>query len=50
MTAIFFTLLLLVLLWVLCRWMLSAPLIRTLSVAIDNWADSVQGKDAAELR
>jgi hypothetical protein len=28
------------------RWMVSVPLIRTLSTSIDSWADSVQGQDA----
>lgn len=28
------------------RWMVSVPLIRTLSMSIDSWADSVQGQDA----
>ena len=46
MTAIFFIALILVLLCLLIRWVSSAPLVRTLSIAIDTWADSVQGKDA----
>lgn len=28
------------------RWIVSVPLIRTLSTSIDSWADSVQGQDA----
>lgn len=28
------------------RWVVSVPLIRTLSASIDCWADSVQGQDA----
>lgn len=27
------------------RWMVSVPLIRTLSMSIDSWADGVQGQD-----
>ena len=50
MTAIFFSLLVLVLLLLLGRWISSAPLVRTFSAAIDTWADSVQGRDAAEPR
>ncbi len=50
MTAIFFIALILVLVALLVRWVSSAPLVRTLSIAIDNWADGVQGKDAEQLR
>ena len=50
MTALFFSMLILALLAVLFRLAVSAPLLRTLAAAIDNWADSVQGTDASELR
>lgn len=43
MTALFFSLLILVLLTLLVRIAISAPLARTLSLAIDSWADSLQG-------
>ena len=49
MTAILFIALLLVLIALLVRWIASAPLVRTLSTAIDTWADSVQGEDATQL-
>lgn len=39
MTAIFFIALILVLLALLVRWVSSAPLVRTLSIAIDSWAE-----------
>lgn len=50
MTAIFFIALILMLLALLVHWVMSAPLVRTLSIAIDTWADSVQGNDAEQLR
>lgn len=50
MTALFFSTLILVLLTILFRLIVSAPLVRTLSAAIDSWADSVQGQDAREPR
>ena len=50
MTAIFFVALIFVLVALLIRWVSSAPLVRTLSIAIDSWADSVQGEDAERLR
>ncbi len=50
MTAIFFIALILVLLALLVRWISSAPLVRTVSIAIDTWADSVQGNDAEQPR
>jgi len=28
------------------RWIVSVPLVRTLSASIDQWADAVQGQDA----
>jgi len=30
------------------RWIVSVPLLRTLSGAIDTWADTVQGHEVAE--
>jgi hypothetical protein len=50
MTALFFIALVLVLIALLVRWVSSAPLVRTLSIAIDSWADSVQGEGAEQLR
>jgi len=50
MTALFFSILILVLLTILFRLIVSAPLVRILSAAIDSWADSVQGQDAREPR
>lgn len=50
MTAIVSIALVAVLLALLVRWVSSAPLVRTLSTAIDTWADSVQGKDAEQPR
>ena len=32
------------------RWLAAVPLVRTLSIAIDNWADSVQGSEPDPLR
>ncbi|HEU5482696.1 MAG TPA: hypothetical protein VFU80_06380 [Sphingomicrobium sp.] len=43
--ALFFSVLILVLLTLLVRLVMAAPLMRTLSMAIDSWADSVQGDD-----
>lgn len=39
MTAILFIALILMLLALLVRWVSSAPLVRTLSIAIDSWAE-----------
>lgn len=50
MTALAFSVLILALLTLLFRLAISTPLLRSLSVAIDNWADSVQGSDARDLR
>ncbi len=50
MTNIVFIALILVLVAPLVRWAASAPLVRTLSTAIDTWADSVQGNDAEQPR
>jgi hypothetical protein len=50
MAALFFIALILVLVALLVRWVSSAPLLRTPSIAIDTWADGVQGKDAERLR
>lgn len=50
MTAMILIALILVLAALFVRWVSSAPLVRTLSAAIDNWADGVQGKDAEQLR
>ena len=32
------------------RWIASVPLLRTLSISVDQWADSVQGEDGGPLR
>jgi len=45
MTAIFFAALVLTLLYLLGRWIASAPLVRAFSIMIDNWADDVQGSE-----
>jgi hypothetical protein len=50
MTAMILIALILLLVALLVRWVSSAPLVRTLSAAIDIWADGVQGKDAEQLR
>ncbi len=50
MTATIIIALILVLVALLVRWISTAPLVRTLSTAIDTWADSVQGNDAEQLR
>ena len=50
MTVLFFIALILALLATLVRWVSSAPLVRKLSIAIDTWADSVQGEGAEQLR
>lgn len=50
MTAMVSLALILVLAALLVRWVASVPLVRTLSTAIDTWADSVQGKDAEQPR
>ena len=38
--------LLLILAVLAVRWVAAVPLIRTVSIAIDSWADSVHGTDA----
>jgi hypothetical protein len=43
MTALLFSVLILALLTLLVRLVMAAALMRTLSLAIDSWADSVQG-------
>ena len=43
-------LLLVTLLALIVRWLAAVPLVRTLSIAIDNWADSVQGADGPPPR
>ena len=48
MTALIFSVLILALLTQLFRLAVSAPLLRTLSTAIDTWADAVQGGDARD--
>ena len=50
MTALFFIALIVTLVALLVRWVSSAPLVRTLSIANDSWADSVQGEGAEQLR
>jgi hypothetical protein len=50
MIALIASLLVLVLSIAIVRWMVSVPLLRTLSASIDCWADSVQGEDANPLR
>lgn len=42
--------LLVTLLVLLARWFAAIPLVRTLSVAIDSWADSVQGTESGPIR
>ena len=32
------------------RWIASVPLIRTLSLSVDQWADGVQGQETEPLR
>lgn len=32
------------------RWVLSVPLLRTLSLSVDQWADSVHGEELESLR
>jgi len=43
MIALIASALVLVLAIAIVRWIASVPLIRTLSVSIDSWAESVQG-------
>ena len=50
MIAIASCLLILVLLILAVRWVAAAPLFRTLSIAIDSWADGVHGADAERQR
>ena len=45
MTALFFSMLILALLTLLARLAISEPLLRTLSAAIDEWADAVHGSE-----
>lgn len=50
MTALIFSLLILVLLALLFHLAISEPLRRALSAAVDNWADAVTGADARDPR
>ena len=50
MFAILASSLVLVLSIAIWRWIASVPLIQTLSMSIDCWADSVQGDEARPLR
>ena len=50
MAALFFSLLILLLLAFLFQLAISAPLLRSLSAAVDSWADAVHGHDASDLR
>ena len=45
MIAILASLAVIVLAITIVRWVASVPIIRTLSVSIDQWADSVQGAE-----
>ena len=49
MIALATILLLVTLLALFIRWLATAPLARTLSTAIDGWADSVQGREPDQL-
>lgn len=49
MIAILASLAVIVLSIVVVRWVASIPIIRTLSVSIDQWADSVQGGEPGRL-
>lgn len=42
--------LLLALLVLIVRWFAAIPLVRTLSIAIDSWADSVHAGEAGPIR
>jgi len=42
--------LLVTMLVLLVRWIAAIPLVRTLSIAIDCWADSVQGAEREPIR
>ena len=42
--------LLVALIVLLVRWIAAIPLVRTLSIAIDSWADSVQGSEPGPIR
>ena len=42
--------LIIALLVLIVRWIAAVPLVRTLSIAIDSWADSVQGADSGPIR
>jgi hypothetical protein len=50
MAALFFSLLILLLLAMLFRLAISLPVLRELSAAVDSWADSVHGRDAGNVR
>lgn len=50
MVTIIAGILVLVLSIAIVRWIAAVPLLRTLSVSIDGWADSVQGQDVRPLR
>ena len=50
MIALLTCLMMLTLLVLIVRWFASIPLVRTLSIAIDNWADSVHGSESERLR
>lgn len=34
----------------IARWVVSIPLLRTLSLSVDQWADSVNGEELETLR
>ena len=46
MIAALASMLVIVLTVALVRWIASVPLLHTLSVSVDQWADSVQGNEA----
>jgi hypothetical protein len=50
MIALTTCLLLVTLVALIVRWFAAVPLVRTLSIAIDSWADSVHGADSDPLR
>jgi hypothetical protein len=50
MITILTCLLLVTLLVLTVRWIATAPLARTLSIAIDSWADSVRGAETEPQR
>ena len=47
MIATLASLLVVILMIAIVRWVASVPLLRTLNCSIDQWADSVQGSEAA---